>query len=341
MKIGIHSCKFGFSERWIAYCKSNSIPFKIVNCYSSDIIEQLSDCNALMWHFQQDNPKDFIFAKQLMYALQTKGIEVFPDFNTMWHFDDKVGQKYLLEGIGAPLAASWVFYDKHNALKWANHTEFPKVFKLRGGAGSQNVRLIRSKRHAKSLIRKAFSRGFPVYNPVGSLKERWRKYKLGKTNLRDIIKGAIRFVLPPPYASIKGRDKGYIYFQEYIPGNKFDIRVIVIGDKAFAIKRMVRKDDFRASGSGIILYGQEHFNKETISLSFQMAEQIKSQCAAFDFVYTRDKIFVVEVSYGFVKEGYDPCTGYWDINLNWHEGQFNPCGWMVESVRKSINHKNS
>ena len=40
------------------------------------------------------------------------------------------------------------------------------------------------------------------------------------------------------------------------------VRVIVINDKAFAIKRMVRKNDFRASGSGIIEYDKENLTDE-------------------------------------------------------------------------------
>ena len=43
---------------------------------------------------------------------------------------------------------------------------------------------------------------------------------------------------------------------------------------------------------------------------------------------------IVEISYGFSPEGYDPCPGYWDKNLTWHEGKFNPYGWMVEEVLK-------
>ena len=102
MKIGIHHTKGSFSDRWIDYCEEKNIPYKLVNCYANDIINQMEDCNALMWHFHNAGPKDFLFAKQLLYSLQSSGKVVFPDYNTMWHFDDKVGQKYLLEAIHAP-----------------------------------------------------------------------------------------------------------------------------------------------------------------------------------------------------------------------------------------------
>jgi len=46
MKIAIHHTIGSFSDRWIDYCKINSIDYKLVNCYDSDIIFQLSDCDA-------------------------------------------------------------------------------------------------------------------------------------------------------------------------------------------------------------------------------------------------------------------------------------------------------
>jgi glutathione synthase/RimK-type ligase-like ATP-grasp enzyme len=336
MKIAIHDSKDSFSERWITYCKSNSIEFKLVDCFSTNIIEHISDCNALMWHFSQNSPRAILFAKQLLYSVEASGKMVFPNFNTVWHFDDKVGQKYLFESIEAPIAPTWIFYNKQDALTWAKSANFPKIFKLRGGGGSQNVKMVITRSKANKIIRKAFRKGYLAYDAFGSMKERYRQYCLKRTGFRDLFEGAVRFVLPPPYARVRGREKGYVYFQEFIKDNDYDIRVIVIGDKAFAIKRMVRSNDFRASGSGMILYEKEHFSDETIRMSFQLAKKLKSQSAAFDFVYSGDKIYVLEISYGFAMEGYDPCTGYWEKNLTWHEGKFNPYGWMVENLINSV-----
>src|SRR5690554_2455915 len=100
MKIAIHHRKNSFSERWITYCEENKIEYKIVNCYHNDIIKQIQDCDALMWHHSHRNYMDALFAKQLLFAVAKKGMTVFPNYNTNWHFDDKVGQKYLLESLG-------------------------------------------------------------------------------------------------------------------------------------------------------------------------------------------------------------------------------------------------
>jgi len=330
--IAIQPAKGGFSSEWIQYCIEKGINYKTVNCYNNDIINQLKGCNYFMWQFYQGSPVDILMAKKLLFALEQSGINVFPDFHSAWHFDDKIGQKYLLEAIEAPLVNTYIFYSGDEALQWACHADFPKVFKLRNGAGSQNVRLVRSKMEAYGLIKKAFGKGFKAYDPLGSLNERWRKFKLGKTDFRDLLEGIARFLVPPPYARVRGRERGYIYFQDFIQDNDHDIRVVVIKDKAFAIKRMVRKNDFRASGSGDITYDPKLIGNDLISLSFKLAEKLQSQCIAFDYLRKGSEPVLIEISYGFSPEGYISCQGYWDKEITWHEGQFNPYGWMVENL---------
>jgi hypothetical protein len=331
--IAIHNSTFGFHPRWIAYCEAQHIPFKLVNCYANDLVAQLSGCTALIWHHSQGNPKDILAAKPILFALQQAGIPVFPDFHTNWHFDDKLGQKYLLEAIGAPLVPTYVFYERQAALAWAAQASFPKVWKLRGGAGSANVHLVRNRAAAVRKIRRAFGCGFPAYDGWGSMRERWRKFRQGQVGVFEVLKGVARLVHPPAYARVAGPERGYVYFQDFIPGNDSDTRVIVIAGKAFALKRMVREKDFRASGSGNFRYAREEFDERCVRIAFQINEKIQSQSIAYDFVFDEcNEPLLVEISYGFVKEVYDPCPGYWDADLNWHEGAFDPYGWMVGMV---------
>lgn len=337
MKLGIHHRKNSFSENWIKYCEARGIAYKLVNCYADDIVEQLKDCSALMWHHNHANPKDIVFAKPLLYALEHAGIKIFPDFKTSWHFDDKVGQKYLNEALDVPAVRSYAFYSEKDALDWIESTTFPKVFKLRGGAGSANVILARNKTKAKVLVKKAFGSGFSQYEGWSNLKERLRKFRKGKGSVKDIAKGVVRIAFPPIYSKIKGKEINYAYFQDFIPDNDHDIRVVLIDGKAFAIKRMVRENDFRASGSGNLLYDKKYFSDDVIRRSFEVAEKIQSQCLAIDFVFLNNEPLVVEISYGFTKEGYYDCPGYWDKELNWHEGRFDAQGWMVDLVIKEIN----
>jgi glutathione synthase/RimK-type ligase-like ATP-grasp enzyme len=333
MKIAIHHRNGSFSDRWIEYCRANDIEYKIVNCYDSDIIKQLEDCDCLMWRYLHYDYRDVLFARQLLYSLEIAGKKVFPDFNTCWHYDDKVGQKYLLESIGAPFVPTHVFYTKREALNWVQKTSFPKVFKLRGGAGSANVRLVRTKGKASKLIRKAFGRGFPQLDRVGCFKEMFRKYRMGLDRL-GLLKGIYRLLFGSEFSRMHGREKGYVYFQDFIPNNLFDIRVVIIGNKAFGFKRMVRKNDFRASGSGSIIYNKKKIDERCVKIAFDVNEKLKAQSIAYDFVFNENKEpLIVEISYAYIAPLYDKCEGYWDRDMNWHAGtNFDFCGWMVENL---------
>lgn len=305
----------------------------MVDCYANDIIDQLIDCELLMWHHHHTNPRDILFAKQLLFALEQAGVKVFPDFNSGWHFDDKVGQKYLLEVINAPMVPTYIFYDRIKALEWIEHTSLPKVFKTRRGAGSANVRLIRTRAEALALINEAFNRGIKLYHSWSNILERWRKFRIGKSTLYGILKGFGRIIVEPDFARILGRERGYVYFQDYIPHNTYDIRVIVVDRKAFGLKRMVRVDDFRASGSGIISYHKDDIDERCVKIAFEVSRKLEAQCLAFDFIFneTGDPV-ILELSYGFDIDAYDACPGYWNEDLNWIKGYFDPYGWMVESA---------
>ena len=206
-------------------------------------------------------------------------------------------------------------------------------------AGSANVKLARSKKAAIKLVNRAFKKGFRQYEPLSNLKERWRKYREGKTSLWDVMKGCIRIFIEPEYSKVIGNERGYIYFQEFIPNNDFDIRIIAIGGKAFALKRMVREGDFRASGSGDFSVDKNEFDERCVQIALESNEKLKAQCLAYDFIFDKNNNpLIVEVSFGFISEVYDPCPGYWDRELKWHGGNFIPQDWMVESlIGKHIN----
>lgn len=339
MKLAIHHRNHSFSERWIEFCKENSIEFKIVDAFHNNIIDHLKNCDAFIWHYHHSDFKDVTAAKKILFALEHAGIKVFPDFKTGWHFDDKVAQKYLLEAINAPLVPSYVFYDKEQALDWAKETTYPKVFKLKGGAGSSNVKLVRSYSQAKALINTAFGCGFAQFDRLGYFQERFNKFKNGKDTFLGVLKGFARVFIVPEFSKQQPVEKGYIYFQEFISNNDSDIRVIVIGDKAFAIKRMVRENDFRASGSGNIIYDKNEINENCIKLAFEVNSKIESACTAFDFVIHDGKPLIVEISYGFAISAYDSCPGYWDSNMNWYMGKFNPQSWILQNLIKTLFNK--
>ena len=335
MSIAIHHRKGSFSDYWIEYCQENQIPHKVVNAYDSDIIQQIKDCSAFMWHWHQSDPKAILFARQLIYSLEMMGIPVFPNANTCWHFDDKVGQKYLLEAVGAPLVPCYVFYDRKQALDWIDGTDFPKVFKLRGGAGSQNVRLVNNRTAAKKLVNQAFSKGFPVTQVFSDVRN---KVSLGikkGTLLQKIRRSPKTIHNILSNRKSRSREKGYVYFQEFIPKLDRDYRTKVVKDKCWGYQRPVGDRDFRASGGDKDNYrqGRKAIPKDIIQLSFDLSDKLSLSTAAFDFLKEKDgTIWLVEVSgfWGFSQKQHQ--QGYWGRNCDWNENEFNPFAWMVENV---------
>lgn len=338
--IAIHERKGSFSDRWIAYCKEHNIAYKIVNCNDTDIIKQLDGCDGLLWHWSHEDYRTQNYARQLTYSLELMGIRVFPSYSNCWHFDDKVGQKYLFESIKAPLVPSYVFYEKEVALNWAKSTSYPKVFKLRGGAGSYNVKLVNSFQEARPLIDKAFSKGFPLSSGFSNVNQRMWVLKRDK-NMRaliHILKGFVRFFSPREGLDLLPCQKGYIYFQDFIPHNEYDDRIVVVGNRAFHLRRKVRRGDFRASGSGLLEYHKDLVPQESLRIAFTISKKIKAQSLAFDFVYDKEgNPLIVETSYAYsMGKAYDDCPGYWDSELIWHDEPVDPQRFIIEDFLASF-----
>ena len=342
MKIAIHEEKGSFSDRWISYCEAENISYKIVNCYDSDIISQLNGCNGLMWHWTLSNYKPSLFARQLSMSLEKKGISIFPNVDTSWHYDDKLGQKYLLEAINAPLVKSYVFYTKKEALDWLKKAIFPKVFKLRGGAGSVNVSLVKTKLKAKILIKKAFGNGFSHINRIQRLENRIWVLRRDKSfsAFKKVLTGFARIFIPNEEERFSHNEKGYIYFQDFIPENDYDTRLVVVGNRCFGVRRFCRKGDFKASGSGVFDANPNNINKECINIAFTVANKIGVQSIAFDFVLDGQNPKIIEISYCFPLGAPDDCPGYWDENLEWHEENINAEVFMIRDFLKNTKNIN-
>tara|TARA_B110001452_G_scaffold67562_1_gene54404 strand:- start:3061 stop:4089 length:1029 start_codon:yes stop_codon:yes gene_type:complete len=323
MKVALHK-KGNFNKYWIEHFDKINIPFDSVDCFDTGIIQILREkkITHLLWNWNHIDYRAMSFAFGITKAIEKMGIIVYPSSESAYHFDNKVFQKYLFEACDSPLVKSYVFYHKKDALEWAYNTSFPKVFKLKGGAGSTNVQIVKRKSHAIRLIKKSFGSGFERMNRREFFMDRVRALKMNKDfiSFLKLIKGLLEFFQKTIIDKNLGIEKGYCYFQDFIPNNDSDIRIILIGEKAFGIKRYVKDNDFRASGSGKISHDPKDIDLECIKLSFKIRKQIQgSLVCAFDFVFDNCDPRVVEISNNFGPEGYLDCPGYWDENLNFHK----------------------
>jgi glutathione synthase/RimK-type ligase-like ATP-grasp enzyme len=336
--IAIHPRNDSFSDRWRALCDERGIPVRIVDAYATDIVEQLRDCDGFLWHFDHEDGTDLLMARHVLSAAEYAGLTVFPDRHTAWHFDDKLAQKYVLEAVGAPLVPTWAFYHEDRARAWLRRATLPLVRKLRRGAGSANVGLVRSLREAERHVRAMFGRGVsPVSGYFADVGVRVASTQTRAQALAKLRRApqAIR-ARWRKRASVQ-RERGYALFQEFEPGNRFDTRVTVVGDRAWAFVRLVRKNDFRASGSRNIDFDPARVNPECVRIAFAVNEALQSQSTAFDFVHSPDgRPLIVEISYGYNPSVVAQVPGQWDRTLTWHAGQARAEDAILEGVLARI-----
>jgi glutathione synthase/RimK-type ligase-like ATP-grasp enzyme len=311
-----------------------------VNVYSADIMNQVKGCQGFMWrHGHRSNMRQI--AHRLLPVLEKEmGLVVYPDQNTCWHYDDKVSQRYLLEAAGIPIPKTWVWYDADLALKWAETAAYPLVIKLWGGASSANVRLVPSYEAAKAWIEKLF--GWGVYNIDDSFTENW---PFGLRRIKAVLKLLINGHVPVRRLPSKAWElhKNYVLFQEFLDGNEYDHRIVVIGKRAFGFRRFNRPNDFRASGGGDVDTNPERVDLEAVRLSFRLADRLKTQSIAVDCLRRGDERVVGEISYTYPHFTVHNCPGHWEItgdaepnDLTWKSGQMWPEEAQVSDFLKRL-----
>ena len=327
MLVGLYNSEFPKNQikRILIYkriLEHNNIGFIEMHIDDKDFWDKVKTLDLFLFRWTHiDNDHQLVHT--ILPAIENYlSIKCFPDLNTCWHYDDKIRQFYLLKIFGYPIIESYIFWEKEHALKWAENADYPVVFKLKKGAGSSNVILINNKQEARNIILKMFGKGMP---PAGIKHKGKIKYKSFETFVRMKIDkyflNRLKNIEPRTWQIAKN----YVLFQKFIPNNKFDTRITIIGNRAFAYRRFVRDNDFRASGSGKIDYDQDIIDKRFIKLAFKISKELKFQSMAYDFLLEENnQPQICEISYTYVDLLIYNCPGHWDENLNWYPGHFWP-----------------
>ncbi len=315
-----------WANSWIEYCRKHEIEFELLDGTKNDIIPKLRDFTYLLWHFTGFSFTHMLVARDVLYSAKAMGLKVFPDFNEAWHFDDKIAENYLLESANASIPLSHVFFKLDEAVKWIKEdASFPLVAKLRKGSGSQNVKLITDRREGIHYCRKMFGNGFN-FAPSIAFKTS-SNIKSAKTiaAFYNRMKRIPEFIRMRKKAKEFPNERGYVFFQGYIPNDGFDIKIVVVGDKLSFVARNIRKNDFRASGGGDLFYDRGLVSKEIIDMAFGISDRLGFQCMGYDFVIDRDSDCgkIVEISYGFSNSAIMSAGGYFDRKGNWHSEPLN------------------
>jgi len=255
----------------------------------------------------------------------------YPDFKTYWSYEDKIKEYFLMSSNEFPMAKSFIFFDKNEALSWIDRKSvFPIIFKLKAGAGSTNVIKVKNKAQAGRLIRRLFGKGVSDQGIPGFSNLKFFNFQSLKKYFGIKILTYLGSYNKWPVWQIH---KNYVIFQEFLPNNEYDTRVTTIGKRAFAFRRMNRKNDFRSSGSGIIDYNLDAVDMACVKIALQISRNMQFQTMAYDFLYdTEKKPVFCELSYTFNDRAIYNAEGYWDEELNFHKGNFWPQYFQIKDL---------
>jgi glutathione synthase/RimK-type ligase-like ATP-grasp enzyme len=342
MRIAIQKSEFQHGTipipDFIRHCQKNNLDFEIVDAYDTDIVSKLRGFDIFIWYPAIDSIYNTILSASLLNAIESMGVLVYPNFSTAWHHDNKIAESFYLDANNIPIPRYWTFFEREMALNWARQdAQYPIIAKLKSGAGSNNVRMIKSSSEAVAYVKRMFGKGF---SPAPSfIFKASSHYKATRGNWREMKNRITRF---PDFVRryFKSRDlpieKGYVYFQEFIPNDGYDVKVCVLNGKISFLTRPVRKNDFRASGGGTIEYRKELVPDNVLMTARDTAEKLGFQKIGFDFVVDKrtGEGKIIEMCCEYSHKALEGAGGYWDFNLQWHEGGVGSSKELIDMLIK-------
>lgn len=311
-----------FTEKYFSILKKNNINYCQISINDLDFWKKISESSHFIYQWPHYNDTSNYIANSIIPVIEKKyNIECFPNSLSSWLYDDKIKEYFLLDSYGFPVVKTWVFFDENNAKDQVLSMKYPIVFKLIGGASSENVVLIKNRHQARSIIRRMFKKGISKYG----IKVKNKTYNLAKEIYCRINKKHAGL-------QIWRKHKNYVLFQEFLPDNKFDTRITIIGNRAFGFRRHNRKNDFRASGSGDIDYDPDKIDHRCVKIAFEVSDRLNFQSMAYDFLYKNEEPQIAEISYAYADYAIHECPGYWNSKMEWIVGRNWPQKLILEDL---------
>ena len=323
-----------YAEGWAECLEARGIDVCWIDLTSQHALHQVQSCSGVMWHWR-DSSRDLKIFRILNVIEGYLGIPVFPSYHSSWHRRDKLSQYYLFQTENVPMPRTWVFWSKEEAKDWAIQSDYPSVLKLSAGGFGTDVVLVSSCKEACRLIDHLFGRG--IYNTqldlrlTGGMPRNWAQLRA----LASRCKAATSYVgcgQPPIKRNL---EQGYAYFQEFVPGNDYTTRIIVIGDRAVGFLSLNEPNDFRAHSIKFD-FDPTKINPKCVRMAFDISERFGFHFMGYDFLLHNGEPVVLEMNFG-SRMGW----GYWNHNLEWINNPISPEEAQVELFLSMIHSRNA
>jgi len=273
-----------------------ALDYKVHEYSFSDFVNRIglsSDIPVFYSFSQRDNLRQFI--KDQITHLALLGYQLFPALELLLCHENKGYQVLVAEKYGLKTPKTWYISSKReidclgssqSGMK-DSQISYPIVLKTITGSNGRGVFLLNTK---LELIRKikSLEPSLSIFQKADLLRRRYlRKNKkfpfypdLDATNdylyYKDYITPEQPFVL-----------------QEFIPGLKCDYRVIILGDKYYAAKRLTKEGDFRASGAKRFVL-EKDLPSGLLDHAFKVKQKLKSPFLSLDIGVANDDFYLFE-----------------------------------------------
>lgn len=247
---------------WTKYCRfldNNSFPYDLYNIHAHDWIEKARKFDIVIGIFSSDF-FNLIEQREKYHFLETYlNKTCYPSTAHSNLYESKSLEADLSSIYGFPYVKTYISHDKKDALELIKNLHYPVVSKINPSSGSAGVDLVTSLKQSRKIVEQAFS-------------------QVGRSTFE-----------------IYFRQKDYVYFQDYIPCDGYDIRVITVGNMAFGYFRKALKGDFRASGMNQV--EKRELPPEALRIAWDVNRTIKSPILVVDMIHGWDgKYYIIEFS---------------------------------------------
>jgi glutathione synthase/RimK-type ligase-like ATP-grasp enzyme len=299
----------------------NKIEFDVLDLDRHDWIEKIHPYDVILWKPSYMGPRSSAQFQAKVYFMERYCKKlVVPNYDTIWHFENKIAQHYLFEKFKIPTPETTVTFNYQDAIAKLAGETWPLVFKEPYGAGSVNVKMVDDFKTAKNVMTETFSH------------QLWMQAKPGFSSmlmfaLSNVTKPWFRKKIKKKIFDIEYFEAAY--WQKYIPGNDSDLRITVIGNKyAFGFWRKNRKNDFRASGSGMLDY-EKAVPEEAVKMCLRISRELNFDSMAYDILIDGSSNFLIsEMSYGYLDRAIFNASGVYesvnDGGIEFKKGNFWP-----------------
>lgn len=208
-------------------------PFQDIRFRTGDFKDQLviyTSAEDGQYHYKS-------FIEDIVYGLELTGAFLIPGYKFLKANNNKIFMEILRDlsenqnDLGSLTSHYYGTFEELKKEMEKDFVDFPLVLKPAGGAMSRGVSLAKNKEEVYKQAKKL------------SATKDWQY------DLRDLV----RSYKHKGYLRESSHRKKFIT-QNFIPGLENDYKVLVFNKKYYAIKRRNRKDDFRASGGGLLSY---------------------------------------------------------------------------------------